>query len=181
MVLQDLAAYLTERPGAAESGVVGAPLEIPLDLARYQRQVRFALPPGSALPSVAVDAPTETDGTTTARLLDTDRSGFYEAQLLRTDNATETRRYAVNVDPEEGDLRTVDGTQLAARLGGVKFRYAQAASFQIGGDELAGNNLGDALLFALVLLLVGEQILAWSASYHPGGRIQGSEIRGGTR
>ena len=38
---------------------------------------------------------------------------------------------------------------------------------QVG--EQAGYNLGQSLLYLLVALLIGEQILAWSASYHPPG------------
>ena len=73
----------------------------------------------------------------------------------------------MNVDPDEGDLAALDGQQLAPRLEGVKYQYEQAAAFQSTAGELAGYNLGEAILYALVLLLIGEQILAWSASYHP--------------
>jgi hypothetical protein len=97
-------------------------------------------------------------------------SGFYEAQLTRIDGATERRRYALNVDPAEGDLSALGPEQLAARLEGVKYQYEQAAAFQSTAGELAGYNLGAAILYGLVLLLLAEQILAWSASYHPAGR-----------
>ncbi len=50
---------------------------------------------------------------------------------------------------------------------GVKYQYDQAAAFQSIAGEVAGYNLGEAILYGLVLLLVAEQILAWSASYHP--------------
>ena len=76
----------------------------------------------------------------------------------------------MNVDPAEGDLAALDGEQLAARLEGVKYQYEQAAAFQSAAGELAGYNLGEAILYGLVLLLIGEQILAWSASYHPARR-----------
>ena len=39
--------------------------------------------------------------------------------------------------------------------------------FQSATDEMAGYDLSDAILYALVSLLLLEQILAWSASYHP--------------
>jgi hypothetical protein len=39
--------------------------------------------------------------------------------------------------------------------------------FEYAVDQLAGYHLSRPLLYLLVLLLVGEQILAWSASYHP--------------
>jgi hypothetical protein len=170
--MQDLEAYLTQRPAADESRLVGSPLTLTLDPKIYQSQkqlpqVQFTLPQEAAVPAVPVNATRGTDGTLTASLFDTDQSGFYEAQLSRADNSVETRRYAMNVDPSEGDLAALDGQRLAPRLDGVKYQYEQAAAFQSTTSELAGYNLGEAILYALVLLLIGEQILAWSASYHP--------------
>ena len=34
-------------------------------------------------------------------------------------------------------------------------------------NEPSGDNLRDALLYALIFLLVAEQLLAYSAGYHP--------------
>ena len=102
-----------------------------------------------------------------ASFADTDFSGFYEAKLTRANGAAETRRYAVNVDPAEGDLKTATAEQIAAGLAGVKYQYDQAAAFQSAPGEIAGSNLGEAMLYGLVLLLIAEQLLAWSASYHP--------------
>ena len=59
---------------------------------------------------------------------------------------------------------------MAARLDGLHYRYDQAAAFQVATEELAGYDLAEPLLYLLVLLLVGEQMLAWSASYHPAPR-----------
>jgi hypothetical protein len=67
-------------------------------------------------------------------------------------------------------LSAVGGEQLAARLEGVKYHYQQASLPQFAASEASGYNLGEALLYALVLLLLGEQLLAWSASYHPAAR-----------
>jgi hypothetical protein len=166
VAMQDLAAYLSERP-ADESRLVGAPLVLRLDAKRYRAEVQFALPEQAIARSVPVNAVLGTDGTLTASFFDTDLSGFYEAQLVRSDNSVETRRYAVNVDPNEGDLAALDAQQLAPRLPGVKYQFERAAAFQTTTAELAGYNLGEAILYMLVLLLLGEQILAWSASYHP--------------
>jgi hypothetical protein len=167
VAMQDLQAYLSQRSAAAGSRLVGSPLELSLDPAAYQPPVRFALPEEAAAPPVTVQAVRGADGTLGASFSDTDLSGFYEAQLTRANNAVETRRYAVNVDAAEGDLAVVSGEQLAARLEGVKYQFDYAAAFQSAAGELAGSNLGEAILYGLILLLIGEQILAWSASYHP--------------
>ncbi len=167
VIAQDLAAYLTSRPGAADSSLVGAPIELKLDAAKYQAPVRFTLPDDAPEPTATLNAEPAADGKLTATLFATDQSGFYEAMLTRSNNATEMRRYAVNVDPAEGDLAALDGPQLATRLEGVKYRFEQAATYQTAGDDQSGSNLGEAILFGLILLLIGEQVLAWSAGYHP--------------
>lgn len=169
VVMQDLLAYLARRPAETQSRMVGSPLELSLNPALYQQDVQFIYPEQSAKPPVAVKA-TRSGEMLAASLLETDVAGFYEARLTRADGTAETRRYALNVDPAEGDLTALDGEKLAARLEDVKYRYQQAADFQSTATELAGYDLGEILLYGLILLLVGEQILAWSASYHPAKR-----------
>lgn len=166
VVLQDLEAYLSQRSNADQSRVVGSPLELTLDPATYQPQVQFTSPETATVATSAVNAVRGADGNLTASLADTNVSGFYEVRLARTDGAAETRRYAVNVDSAEGDLAALDARQLAARLEGVKYQYQQAAAFQSVLDEPPGYHLAEALLFGLVLLLLAEQMLAWSCSYH---------------
>jgi hypothetical protein len=73
---------------------------------------------------------------------------------------------AVNVDPSEGDLRFLDEEQLREALRGVDWQFARASQFSEVGDELAGYNLTTALIAALAVLLVGEQVAAFAASYH---------------
>jgi hypothetical protein len=170
VAMQDLQAYLSARPGAGQSRLVGSALELKLEPTVYQSQVRFSPPEESAAPVANVTAVRGADGMLAASFLDTDLSGFYEARLNRVDNAVDTRCYAVNVDPAEGDLRTASVQQIADGLKGVKYRLEQAALFQSAPTEVVGSNLGEALLYGLILLLIGEQILAWSTSYHPSRR-----------
>jgi hypothetical protein len=167
VIMQDLQAYLSRRPSDNQPRLVGAPLELTLDPADYQPQVRFITPQDTAGGVVDVNAALNTGGKLAALLTETDLSGLYEAQLTRTDGTAETRRYALNVDPAEGDLSALDAEQLAARLEGVRYQYGQAAAFQSTVGEATGYNLSEALLYGLVLLLVVEQLVAWSAGYHP--------------
>ena len=152
------------------SRLVGAPLELALDPARYEAPVRFLTPGQEVTPGAMVSAVSGPDGSLTASLDETGTSGIYRADLSLKGGGVESRRWAVNVDPAESDLKVVGGPELAARLEGVKYRYEQAALHQYTLETLAGYNLGEAILFALVLLLIGEQVLAWSASYHPRSR-----------
>jgi hypothetical protein len=107
-------------------------------------------------------------------------AGFYEAQLLTTDQKAESRHFAVNVDPAEGDLKALDGTDLAARMAPVPINFQSSASFTNNLSDAGGHNLGDFLLYFLILILVCEQLFAWSAGYHPVSRSTKHSVRPGS-
>jgi hypothetical protein len=151
--------------GRQESRQVGAPIVLNLDPARYLPEIRFRSPGTSETDAISVDATPTADGLA-ATLAEITTAGFFTAELTTNANQEETRRFAVNVDPEEGDLATVDREHLAARLPGVSYEYRSAADFQVAVRELAGSNISDWILYLLVGILVGEQLLAYSASYH---------------
>jgi len=166
VAMQDLQAYLARQPAEPESRAVGVPLEMVLDAARYRPSVRL-IPPGGAAAPREGDASPRAGGTLWAVLDDTSAAGFYEVELTTSDGLPERRTYAVNVDPDEGDLARVEGPQLAERLTGVRYRQFRASDFQTKDYDPNGYNLGDAVLYLLVALLVVEQLLAYSCSYHP--------------
>ncbi len=178
VVVQELQAYIARRSQSDRARRVGTPLEIELDADRYAASVRF-VPPVDASGAVdddstaagtvggTVNATPGADGGLRASLPQTDRGGFYEAQLTTSEGGKQLRCYAVNVDAAEGDLRIVSAAELRGRLEGVDYEFLQAVDFQLQPHEGAGHDLGDFLLCMLVLMLIGEQILAYSASYHP--------------
>ena len=166
----NLQAYLSGRPGMAGSHVVGEPLEVKYTAVDYLPQVSFYVPGDkNDVAVIPVDAVPAGEGQFVAKLAQAERAGFYEAQLTKTSgNKRETRRFAVNVNTAEGDLAALDGTELAKRLQPqVKYKFAQAAAFELSAGDQAGFNLSQSILYFLVFLLICEQILAWSASYHP--------------
>ncbi len=167
VTMQRLQSYLAWQPKSSASARVGSPLEVRLDPARYREQIRFTTPLEDAAPTPAVEAVLGADGRLTAALATTDAAGFYEARLHRKDGAQETRTWACNVEPEEGDLKMLDIPQLSSRLEGIPCEMARASQFHYTPGERAGGQLGDALLYLLIALLLGEQVLAWSTSYHP--------------
>ena len=146
---------------------VGAPLELRFDPAQYEPQVQFEVPNHQRLPSGTVEAIPTSDGQLLATLADTDISGFYQARLVRKDGQEERRQWAYNVEAAEGDLRTLTGEQLLARLESVPCEYHPAGAFQYNPQHDAGYNLSDVFWSLLVALLLGEQVLARLASYHP--------------
>jgi len=167
VAMLEMHAFLARRPAEDVPSLVGAPMEFRLDASQYDSQVRFSTPDEDALPTVAVDAVPAPDGSLRVSFPFTDRSGIYEATLARKDGTKEVRRYALNVEAEEGDLRKLGSVELAERLKGVRYEYDEAAMFEYAAEGLTGYNMSEPLLYFLALLLIGEQILAWSASYHP--------------
>lgn len=180
----EMQANLAARPVLDANRAVGAPIELELDPGRYQPQVRLMSPgdrgagggsgpsenanaaaEGGALVSNAASAEGQTN--LRASFPAAAVSGIYELQLTTLDNQGEIRHLAFNVNSAEGDLSTVGPSELAERLKGVRYEYAQADAFQLAARDLAGSNLSQWVLYLLVALLVGEQALACSASYHP--------------
>ncbi|MGE0608531.1 MAG: BatA domain-containing protein [Pirellulales bacterium] len=175
VAMLELQSHLTAAHTQDESRQVGAPLEITFDPAHFQPRVNFTAPAADGETEIPLDAQTTPQGMRAA-LPETDSAGIYSAKLVsQSADSEEIQQFAYNVQPEEGDLKTVTGEHLAAAMPGFPFEYQQASAFQeTGGRDVAGFNLGDGLLYLLILLLVGEQILAYSASYHPA-------VKGGSR
>ena len=185
----DMHAYLSQRTQRDASHRVGSKLELELKKEEYGQQVRFSKPGDNPGAKVAIDANLTTKGTLAVSLPDTQQSGFYQAELSRTERGTgatpvapsEVRSFAFNVDAEEGNLKALSGRELAAGLEGVDYRYEQAAAFQYAMSDLPGSNISQWLLYLLVGLLIGEQVLAWSASYHPPSPHGKTPAQGGLR
>ncbi|MEX0713224.1 MAG: BatA domain-containing protein [Pirellulales bacterium] len=185
--------------------LVGSPIQVQLDPARYRPQVRLVAPSGpeagsgaaggeagpaaagtGQVPGAGADvvtgAPPAVDGVPlvidaaqgpeglTASFPRAQRRGVYELVLTTAENKPEVRRLVFNVEAAEGDLAIIGGDELASRLPGVRYEFRQAADFHLSPRELAGANLGHWVLYLLVALLLGEQALAYSASYHPAAR-----------
>ncbi len=175
----DLAAWLLGAQPADESTQVGMPLEVTLDTAAYQRRVRFLPPADQSAASATIQAQPTPEGTLKAAFEETDAAGIYRVELARLDGSAETRHYAVNVDPSEGNLAHLGAPELAGRLKDVEYRYVRAGGFQYDVGDAAGYDLSEAMLYGLIVLLVGEQLLAYSAGYHP--RTARNPAQGGSR
>jgi hypothetical protein len=167
VAMQELQAYLAAGRQSDPSRQVGVPLEIPVDTQKYQPQVEFLTPAEGTGDKIVVKAEPQENGPAVATLTDTGTAGIYEVQLTGNDNTQEVRDVAYNVDPAEGDLSTISPEQLAAELTGVAYEYHRAGDLYFDSKEMQGFNLSESLLYVLIFLLVAEQLLAYSASYHP--------------
>ena len=86
--------------------------------------------------------------------------------MRRRDKTLERRFCAYNVVAAEGNLELADDDLLAAQLDGVPFSLHHAANLQDETDAQQGFNLSGGLLLLVIALLVAEQLVAYSASYH---------------
>lgn len=145
---------------------VGDELVVSAPESEYEPSMHFFLPGAeSAQTEIVVDA-TPKDGTLTARLPHVATSGIVEAQMQLLDGQFDTRVFAFNVPVGEGDLQLVTPNDLSHKLAGTEFELHNAADMVIDSQQLAGVQLNNSLFAILILLLLGEQLLAYVASFH---------------
>jgi hypothetical protein len=159
--LQSYLATLDERQPAR---LVGSPMALEFDGTRFQPRMQFVVP-GEESETINHDA-RRVDGKLLAKLADPAQSGIYEARLTTTDGRMESRRFVVDVDPEEGNLAIVEPADLQRALTGLRLTLERADDVHAASADLAGLQLSDSLLLALLALLLGEQALAYRNSYH---------------
>jgi len=185
VVALKMQSYLATARRLDDPRLVGAPLDVRLEATRYLPDLVFVTPGKKAASrqrierqATAPDAGSATIAATLGRTFveghprgETDRAGIYEAWPKTAKGEIDLRRWAFNVDPDEGDLTQIGAADLLTRLDPVKVSFHQADLYQQDEVASSGYNLSTLILCGLILLLVGEQALAYSASYHvaPGG------------
>ncbi len=145
---------------------VGDDLTVAVPEAEYEPTFRFLLPAdGPTRPELPMDA-TPARGLLTAQLPDVATAGVYDLQLQRRAGDIERREFAVNVPVGEGDLQIVHRDDLSRQLAGIEYQWHDASDMSMSQQQLAGLQVSDALLAVLFVMLLGEQLLAYAASYH---------------
>lgn len=157
--------YLSHRFGAGDTLLVGEPKALTFAAPAFEPAVHFSGPGGEAS-AAALNAQPAANNRQTVTYAKTETAGFYKALLTAVSHKTETRNFAVNVDPAEGDLRALTRADMAPRLAPLPYKFEYASEYNMQFDETQGRNLGDSLLMLLVLVLIVEQFFAWSCSYH---------------
>ncbi len=166
VAMLEMQSYLAAPRHPDTSRLVGTPLEVKLDVAKYLPQVRFVVPRQTSGETLAIDATASADGHS-AVLNETGTSGIYQAQLTLTGGQQRVERFAYNVMSEEGDLKRLEPMQLAGRLETVRYEFHRSGDINYNPQQLAGFNLSESLLYALVAVLLIESVLAYACSYHP--------------
>ena len=150
---------------------IGTPYQSSLPEGDYQAEVEFVVPTGGDPLTITNPARIDPDDQTQriVRLDDANHHGIYEVRLQRLDGSPEVRRLAYNFVESESDLKTMDEGELRAALDGVEFQYRELDEFLAPVEDENDFALAEQWWFflALVVLLILEQLLAYSASYHP--------------
>ena len=163
VVMLEMESHLAAARRKAESLQVGEPVQVALEAGLDSIDVDFLVPPQGTL--VHQTARALPDGALVATL-PTTASGAYAARWKRLDGTERERIVAVNVSPDEGRLERIGRERLDRTLAGVPFRYDTAAALQPDSGSLAGVSLVHPLIYLLLFVLIVEQLVSYSASYH---------------
>ncbi len=186
VLANELTSYLAAARQIDPLYQVGDDLTVTVDDGKYDPHIHFTLPtkPAStpdgtasaggsparnrvtaSRPEVQIDATAAADRLT-AKLEHVNTAGIYEVQLQPTTGPIEHRMFAVNVPTGEGDLALTPTPEIARQLAGIDYQMHDAKDMALNAQQLAGFQMGDALLVALIVMLLLEQLLAYLASYH---------------
>jgi hypothetical protein len=97
---------------------------------------------------------------------ETDEPGIYDLALTSAESEQEIHRLAFNIDSSESELVLVKPQQLLARLSQIQPSLVDWNQFNPEPKQKPVPSLGRLLLILLIGLLVTEQLLAYSSSYH---------------
>ena len=165
VVLLELESHLARGKRRGERWTVGDTVTVRLEQGAGGMEVDVVMPPdGQVVRQVASGSQS---GAPQVRLASTEAPGAYLVRWLALDGVDRERAIAVNVDPKEGRLERAGRQGLAETLRGVPFTYEPAGALDADTPSGGGSSLVRPLLLALVAVLLGEQLLAWLAGYHP--------------
>lgn len=174
----DLLKYIARSDRGLPSRLVGEPIELALNPASYLDLVEITTPAPEGerttrLQAAPVASESEEGNPADAFLLkaefrDTDVPGIYQLQLLTQAQEAERKLLSYNVPVAESELELATTANLRKRLASVPgVQIQEPGQFQWLQGEEAGSEIRQWLLWLLLGLLLGEQVLAYRMSYHP--------------
>ena len=180
VVLLELQAYLYSGSAPIQDRTVGSDIAVDVDAQQFQKEVVFRAPgpdgtrlewrreatsiPSAPLSQMSARLGVEFRERLTGR---TDTAGIYEAWRQSIAGERSVQRFALNVDNRESDLRLAEETNLADSISGTDARIFSADELSLGDDTTEGVPWSTYLFWALVSMLLIEQLLGYFASYHP--------------
>ena len=98
--------------------------------------------------------------------LTTDKASVYEIWGQQIDGQIDVRRTAINIDTTESDLTQADRKDLVNRLASTQAKLVDWDKFNPEPKIKPASMLNRLLFCFLILVLVGEQLLAYATNYH---------------
>ncbi|MBI1349023.1 VWA domain-containing protein [bacterium] len=181
----ELLKYVARQDRGLPLRTVGEPMRIALDPANYLETVEVTSPAAEGerttrlqaapepIESAADETTAEPEATPAAVQLvaefkETDEPGIYQLQLLNQAQTAERKILAYNVPVAESELALATTANLRKRIGNAAgVQIQEPGQFQWLQGEEAGSEIRQWLLWVLLALLIGEQLLAYRMSYHP--------------
>jgi hypothetical protein len=168
IVMQQLVRYLSGDRGDAGLLKVGEPIVQQIDLAQYDTAAALSGPQErkanlQATPPDEAGSEADKSQQTVWQVAypETDLQGFYDLKLTRRDGGADSILFAANVDPSEGDLKRVDQEAMKRGLAGTNVEIISAAGATSLANVGAQTEIWWYLLWAVVAVLTGEQLLGW--------------------
>jgi aerotolerance regulator-like protein len=166
VLANELIGYLSASRKQDADFQIGDDLVVSVPESDYDPTFRFFVAgPGNVKKELPIEA-TSDHGQLVAKLPQIATSGIVQVQLQPREGEPERRAYAFNVPVGEGDLHIISRDDIEHQLAGVNYQLHDAADMAINEQQLAGVQLGDTLLAALIVILIIEQILAYIATFH---------------
>lgn len=179
VVLHQLQAELINRNVKEDNHLVGRPIEFEFNSKAFTDQFQCTVPPPENeaqldLQARQIDLTAQMDKDVTKAVLpDVPRSGVYRFKFqpkpgIETDStsASDVKDVAVNVAVEEGNLKKLDLNEFKRSWPEIPLEIADSAAVSalLAGPQ--GFNLQPYCLYALVLLMILEMLIAYWASSH---------------
>ncbi len=162
VTMLEMGQYLARGEGANSDLLIGDPIRFAVDPARYERDVLVRTPRYPAEQEVPVTAQPAEDGQGFELNWDqTDESGVYRFVIMTTSGEQDVWSVAINLDPEESNLVKATESELKQRITEVPITYVAGVDEigQVGED--AQSELWRSVLMMAMVVLMGEQFLAW--------------------
>ncbi|MHB8970382.1 MAG: BatA domain-containing protein [Pirellulaceae bacterium] len=167
-----LQSYLGFARRARDNRIVKTEIKVPVNGEQFRQDVQIFLPTEDPAAPLMIERPAEQQATDARQFVaaitpqETQRSGIYEMWLHRVDGSIQADRFAVNVEGREGDLAQTATQDLVVNLDPVNVAVGYADQYESAEIEQSGFNQSLLLMGLLVLLLLGEQALAYMNSFH---------------
>ena len=176
-----LVGYLSSFRSPETSRFAGTPMRWDFSSQEMLPEIQVLCPPASttgAKPSFNLNAIPAGDTSLQASLTaesnqDSDEAlravlsaGNFEWWGITTQGERVVKNIARNTPPLEGELTKIESVDLNRNLSGVKFAYRSSESLSTNFSLAGFANRNMMLMVLLLGLLMFEQWLAWSASYH---------------